>query len=450
MNVDPAHAAAPSFDFSALQAILQQQHQQQQQAQQQLIDSMLQHQQQQLAALHQQHQQAMQHQSMQQQAPAATGATDAARLLALSSLGQLRTFAGRADASGLAAREWLTHAEHYFAARELAVGASALQGDTHRVLAARNALTDDALRWLSALPQPPSTWQTFRDAFLQRFSSVPAVQVREAQLHRFVEAARRIRDRLTVEGMQRYTTLFLERAGEIPAERMTEATKRTLYAQGLPPRYAEVVLIEDAKATPPALHAVAQTVLAKATLKAHAASSAGSGPFAPNASSASAGPAYTPDAMDVDAIALCAAQFGIPRAEASAYFDGTEGWAPHDTATPAPMPRNPASVPPSAVAAPAALGAQQIEQLLAAFDARHADRGANGGKAPSHRRNVPEGVRAVIPDELARARKSAGVCVRCGVAKYEPGAYGHNASTCKAPANLTTRPAAPGKKNTDF
>ena len=193
----------------------QQQMQQQQLQQQQFFEALMAHQNQQLATILQQPQ-------------SLHGPPNAAQLLALSSLGQLRPFDSKVNTNGLAGREWLTHAEHHFAAREAAVGATAAQADGYRVHAARNALSDDALRWLNALPQPPVTWQSFREAFLQRFSSVPAVQVREAQLQRFVEGARRIRDKLNVEGMHRYTTLFLQYAGEIPAERMTEATKRAL------------------------------------------------------------------------------------------------------------------------------------------------------------------------------------------------------------------------------
>jgi hypothetical protein len=164
-----------------------------------------------------------------------------------------------------------------------------------------------------ALPSPSSTWQEFKAAFADRFSSVPAAQVREQQLRQFVTAAHRLRDKLNVEGLQRYTTLFLQRAGEIPSSRMTDATKRHLYSQGLPTRYAEMVLTEDAKAEPMALHEVAQHVLAKATMKTYAGASAGY----------QIGEASTTqrdgDAMDVDAVSLCAAHFGVTRDEAAAY-----------------------------------------------------------------------------------------------------------------------------------
>ena len=421
--------------FGLLQAILmqqQQQMQQQQLQQQQFMEAMMAHQQQQWAAVLQQ-----------QAASSAPPAT--AQLLALSSLGQLRSFNGRGDANGLAAREWLAHAEHYFGAREHAVGADAVQGDAYRVHAARNALTDDALRWLSALPQPPTTWAAFRDAFLQRFSSVAAVQVREAQLQRFVDAARRIRDKLSVEGIQRYTTLFLQYAGEVPAERMTEATKRTLYAQGLPARYAETVLIEDAKAQPPPLHEIAQAILSKATLKAYAATGSAAASYGGAASSSSA-PARSSDAMDtsLDAISLCATQFGVSRAEATAYLAESEGWAPHDTAS---SPTASSSPPPPATQThSSSTETQQMERLLAAFEARFADK---AGRPQSQRRQLPGPIRGDVPEALVTARKAAGLCVRCGVAKYGPGAHGHNARTCKAPVDKTTN-AVDGKKKADF
>ena len=421
--------------WQMLQAMMQQQaqaHAQQQLQQQQFMEAMMAHQQQQLTAV------------LQQQA--ASGAPPAtAQLLALSSLGQLRSFNGRVDANGLAAREWLTHAEHHFSAREHAVGVDLAQGDAYRVHAARNALTDDALRWLSALPQPPTTWTAFRDAFLQRFSSVPAVQVREAQLQRFVDAARRIRDKLSVEGIQRYTTLFLQHAGEIPAERMTEATKRTLYAQGLPARYAETVLIEDAKPQPPPLHEVAQAVLSKATLKAYAATGGAPASFA-GSSASSSSQARSPDAMDtsLDAIALCAAQFGVSRAEATAYLAESEGWAPHDTAG---SPTASSSPPPPAAQTPAlSTDMQQMERLLAAFAARLDDK---AGRPQSQRRHLPPPIRGEVPEALVAARKAAGLCVRCGVAKYGPGAHGHNARTCKAPVDKSTS-AVDGRKKADF
>ena len=404
----------------------------------QMMQMVLQHQQQQFFQALQQHQQSLLT-ALHQQSASSAPPLAAAQLLALTSLGQLRPFAGGADATGLAAREWLTHAEYYLAARESALGVSAADGTPFRIHAARAALTDDALRWLTALPQPPTDWAAFRTAFLQRFSSVPAAQVREAQLQRFVDSARRVREKLTVDGMQRYTTLFLQYASEIPAERMTDATKRSWYAQGLPPRYAEFVLLEDAKERPPPLHEVAQQVLAKATLKAHAAHSTS------GATASAAG--HRVDAMDLDAISLCATQFGISQGEAARYFEGQEGWVPHDTMPGDTNPDRRGGTTTATVAATQSED-QQLSRLLAAFEARYSNR-PPAGRRPSLRRNVPIGVRSDIPEALAAARKEAGLCVKCGVVKYEPGSKGHNSRTCQAPADKTTS-AAEGKKKANF
>lgn len=374
--------------------------------------------------------------AMQQQHAAAS-----AQLMALSSIGQLKSFDGRAESTGLAGREWLTHAEHHFAAREHAMGISAAQGDASRIHAARAALTDDALRWHSSLPDVdrPKTWADFRAAFLRRFSSVPAAQAREAQLQQFVDAARRIRDKMTADGLQRYTTMFLQRAAEIPAERMTDATKRGLYAQGLPPRYAEYVLTEDAKQQPPPLHTVAENVISRATLKTYASHGAGA---------SAASHASHSDAMQMDAISLCAVQFGVSREEAQRYVEPQEGWAVHETG-PSPAASPPARSPSSDTGTDA-----QLDRLLAAFESRYgkpasAASGAGAPRTQSQRRNVPDGVRSEVPEALATSRREAGLCIKCGVAKYEPGGRGHNSRTCKSAVDKTTS-AAEGKRKANF
>ncbi len=91
--------------------------------------------------------------------------------------------------------------------------------------------------------------------------------------------------------------------------------------------------------------------------------------------------------------------------------------------------------------------------MLAAFQRFHASTssGSSGsqGKSQSKRRNVPDGVRDEVPSALAEARKAAGLCIKCGVAKYEAGGKGHNSRTCQAPADKTTS-AAEGKKKAGF
>ena len=133
--------------------------------------------------------------------------------------------------------------------------------------------------------------------------------------------------------------------------------------------------------------------------------------------------------MEIDAISLCVAQFGISREEAARYVEPREGWQAHETASPAP----------GSGASP------DIAALLAALAPRY---GSNGQGASGSRRNIPAGVKEV-PASLVEARKAAGLCVKCGVRKYEPGSKGHNSRTCQAPADKTTS-ATDGKRAAGF
>jgi len=54
-----------------------------------------------------------------------------------------------------------------------------------------------------------------------------------------------------------------------------------------------------------------------------------------------------------------------------------------------------------------------------------------------------------IPQDLFDARKKAGLCCKCGVAKYEGGGRGHNAGTCKAAPDKTTS-VEEGRKKANF
>jgi hypothetical protein len=412
-------------------------------AQQQMLHQLQQQQQQQqpaptldinaLAMLLQQQQAAMQQQQLQA----------SAQLLSLQALGALHTFTGKGASTGLAAIEWLQQAERYFAAREAALGVNSAQADASRVVLAANALQDDALRWYNALPSQsrPTTWAAFREALQGRYSSVPAVRVRLEQLRSFVDAGRRLREKMTLEGLQGYTARFQQLAAEIPDSHLTAHGKLELLARGLAPRLAEVVLAEDARDAPAELHEVVKKVLAKAAFKEYAASQGGS---AAASSSSSAG-----SAMELDAISLCATQFGISRDEAARYVEPSEGWAPHETSGSSASP--PASSPFPAGGSPGPGDHhEQIERLLNAFAARFGG-ASNGqpGKGQSQRRNVPSGMRSDIPEALVKGRKEAGLCVKCGVAKYEPGGDGHNARTCKAAADKTTS-VAEGKKKANF
>jgi hypothetical protein len=372
-----------------------------------------------------------QQEAMQKQQLAAT-----TQLLTLQTLGPLPTFTGKGTATGLAALDWLQRVERYFGSREAALGQTEGEADAVRPALAAGALDDDALRWYNALPAAarPTTWAGFRKALLDRYSSVPAVRVRIEQLRNFVEAARRLRDKMTLEGLQSYTSRFQQLAGEIPQTHLTEHGKLELLARGLSARLAETVLQEDAKDNPLPLHEVAQKVLAKAAFKEYAGSQSAS-------AAASSGRG---DPMDLDAISLCAAQFGVSREEAQRYVEPREGWAPYDTDGAGPSDSAPSGA--AAANSSAAAGEPSLAQLLAALSRLGSSR---DGKAQSQRRHVPDSVKNAVPQELATARRDAGLCIKCGVVKYEGGGNGHNSRTCKANADKTTS-VAEGKKKAGF
>ena len=387
------------------------------------------------------------HMRLQQEAAAEQArkqqAAATAQQLVLRSLGELPTFSGKGGDTTLIAHEWLQRAERFFALREQALGIDATLGDEARLLNAAYALQEDARRWFDALPQPPSTWAGFRDAVKARFCSVPSERIRVDRLREFVDKAARLRDKLTVQGMQAFTARFAQLAGEVSGKFLTDHSKFELLARGLPQRYAEVVLKEDAKEPLPPLHEVINTVLARAAQKEQAASYG-------SASSSSAVSSAAP--MGLDAISLAVTTFGWTHEEAQRNLSDSEGWAPHDTGEGSKSPSSGSSSGPasSATSPPTSYSSEQVTQLLAAFAAQGARVGAGpAARERNSRRNAPNAVLKEIPRELSEARKKASLCIRCGVAKYEGGNKGHNTRTCQAPADKTTS-VAEGMKKAGF
>jgi hypothetical protein len=358
-------------------------------------------------------------------------AEQAVQTALLQSLGALPTFNGKGADTTLAASEWLQRAEKYFGAREQALRIDAAAGDSARVLGAANALQDDARRWLDALPQAPATWAEFKTAVKARYCSVPDERIRVEKLNVFVEGAARLRDKLNVQGMQAYTNKFAQLAGEVSADYLTLHGKVALLARGLPQRYAEVALKEDAKTPVPPLHEIINTVLSRAAQKEHAAHG--------SAASSSSGPS---PARNVDAITLAAATFGWSREEATRHLDeGAEGWAPYDTGASSPSAHAPSARSNDPTAPQLS---EAVAQIAALFQGKAPGDGFRGKQ--SQRRNAPPDVRVAIPEALRQARKEAGLCIKCGVVEYSGGAHGHNARTCKAPADTTTSVADGRKK----
>jgi hypothetical protein len=352
----------------------------------------------------------------------------------VATIGHLEPFTGRGSSS--AAQQWLKKVEYRFLVAESMLDvAGTPQAAGARFLATAEALTDDADRWFSALPIAPTTWADFRVVFLRRFVSVATTDAKITELQRLVHTAQRMRERLNVDGLRRYATQFMQLAGEIPTEVMSDYLKRKAFAEGLPQKHAEYALSRNRNDNPPELHTLVDDILARALDRAMSTAAMG------GHSSASG----TSDAMQLDAISLCAAQFGVSREEAARYVEPGEGWAVHDTDSHFPAPRPTPS--------PTSSSSDGMEErMLAMFQRLHsagAVSSGSQGKPQSTRRHVPSGVRDEVPEDLAKARRTAGLCIKCGIAKYEGGGKGHNSRTCQASADKTTS-AAEGKKKAGF
>ena len=439
---EPARGAAQrpagaSDEMSALRDMMRAM--QEQMAQQQLLHLQQQHQLQQQLLVQQQ-------QLLDARAAPAASTADAMLLLQkqisaqalLQASGPLPAFHPKATPGAgvvLYTQEWIAKAESWFSVRERATGVSGDDADEARVIFAVNALEGEARRWYETVPRAdkPKTWAAFAKALRDRYCAVPDGRVRVDQLRQFVVASAKVRNNLTLSGLQGMLNRFQELASQIPSSYLTLHGKLAELARALPAKYAETVLKEDAKEPPTELHAVAAMVLARAAVKEHSA-----------ALSDSAASSSVNAIGAADSIELAMNSFGIDRETAASWFQEQEGWAPHDTDGSRAAP---------AAAAPATNGRTQeaalLERMLAAFSAgqRSAPRGDFQGGAG--RRGVPGDVAKLVPADLAEARKAAGLCIKCGVAKYEPGGKGHNSRTCKAAVDLKTS-AADGRKKANF
>lgn len=369
-------------------------------------------------------------------------AQQAVQLNELQQIGSIPTYNGKGVDTTLSATEWLHSIEEHFTARERALKITAAAGDSARVTGAAKALEDDARRWYNSLQSKPSTWAEFIAAVKARFCSVPDARIRVKKLRDYVEKMTRIKEKMTVQGMQVYTAQFQQLAGEVTDEYLTLHGKLELLAQGLPSRSAEVVLKEDSKSPTPPLSEVINSVLARATQKEQAASYGASGA---SSSVASAAP------LHLDAISLAATMFGVSRDEARRYVDDSnaEGWAAYDTDS-SPSHIHAGQSHSNARGNAPTLSNEQMIQLAAMFSNNRSFKDLSSKKAsaaagPASNRNVPSGVRDDIPEELRKARMDAGLCIKCGVHAYEPGGRGHNSRTCKSVADKTTN-VSDGKK----
>jgi hypothetical protein len=353
-------------------------------------------------------------------APAAAPALDANAIAtaigravaAASTLQPLPLFDGAGNASGIAAYSWLQQVELAFEARTRAIGVSV--GDAECVSSAGSALRAGAQAWYSSLATRPTTWVAFKESLLSRFQPASSRRLIESRLEALVENISKTRDRLNTQGLEKYTQQFQLLANQIPADMMIERAKVLLYAKGLPLRLREFALGEEDKAygtaSPLQLNAIVDKILKRSATRDTALGGTAS--------------SNSHDAMDVSAVELCSQAFEISAAEAADYLEGGEGWAAHDTSSSAPQGRHSTST-------------SSLEQQVNALQLQLAAMG---------RRSVAPPVRNDVPKELAEARKAAGLCIRCGVTKYEAGGKGHNSRTCKLPMDKSTSAAAGAKR----
>jgi len=359
------------------------------------------------------------------------------QLMLLQSLPDLSLFSGKGADTTLAANEWLHRAEDYFALKENALGVTAEQGDAARVLVATNALSDDARRWFHALPAAtrPTTWAAFQEAMKSRFCSVPDERIRVEKLEQFVNSAAPAREKLNIQGLQAFTARFLQLAGEIPDEYTTQHTKLALLARALPKRSVAHAFAEGAKKPMPKLHEIVNTILSKAANNEYSLAYGGA-----SAASATAAP------LNLDAVSAIQQAFGWTREEASRHLEDSEGWAPHETGD-----QGAADAKGQNSRGTTARTNTEHQELLKAISALTAKVGAGpaAGERKKSRRDAPPEALKGIPEELCEARRAAGLCMKCGVAKYEGGSRGHNSRTCKAAPDKSTSAAA-GKAKADF
>jgi hypothetical protein len=346
-----------------------------------------------------------------------------------------RPFAGKGAAAGMPAADWIADAEYVFRTNEQLLGTTDTPSATaSRLALAAAALTDEARVWyrgLSERKQEPRSWEGFKKAFKGRFDSVSSSWLIKAELEKLVEQHQG-KENMSMEKLSSYCSRFEEMANRLSDEFFPRHAKLDLLAKGLPLRARRTVMdptVQEDYTQAKSVSEVVATVLKKASTDLYARDGA-KGLTA--GSSAFPGPSSSGVAdMDLGALAMAMKNFGVSRSLAAQYIQEQEGWAPHDTSD-----SSSSSPPPSqAVALTAMLQNMEPEKaaslLLNAFGT-HRNRTA-----------VAQGLRKLVPAELAEARKKAGLCIRCGVVAYVPG--GHTARSCKTTVDTTTS-AAEGKK----
>ena len=334
----------------------------------------------------------------------------------------LTPFTGDGDSAGLKALAWVQAAELAFKSHTLATGYALT--DAQKQAHALRALGGNAQTWYVSLTAEPQGWPAFREAFLRRWQMAASGEVLERRLVALSRSVAALRRPLSNDGLHRFAAQFLQLANQIPSGDLTDHSKATLFIEALPSALQDYAISRkqdyrrnaaDGSHIP--LHQLVDLVLQRSTNRSLASaightSAAGHAP--------TGGPT-SPDAMDLSALA---AQLGVPAAEAAGFLEGLPEWdTDADTIASPAAAAGPAS-------APAPGGPSLAQQLNALTQQLNA--------LTQNRRNVPGGALKSIPNDLIQARKKAGLCARCGIAKYEPAPHGHNARSCKARPDAQT------------
>lgn len=349
-----------------------------------------------------------------------------AAALALTQPIELPTFTAAGTAAGIAAHSWLQRVDLKFAERAVVAGLPSLP-DGHRIAAASSALAGGASSWYTSLTTHPTTWAEFKAALLHRFQPASALKVYESQLNHLVSQISKIREKLNTHGLEQYTQRFQTLANHIPSDKMLDRTKILKYAEGLPLRLREFICSEEEKVNLACKPFELNTIIDKVLIRSATREVAG-GLASASSSSAPSSSSSSSDAMDISATESCRRNFNISAEEAASYIEPAEGWAEHETSS---FTSPGATTTHSSSTAEARL-IQQVNSLQAQL-------------AAMSRRTVSPPVKREVPEQLAADRRDAGLCVRCGVVKYEAGGKGHNSRTCTKPVDVTTSAVA-GKK----
>jgi hypothetical protein len=273
-----------------------------------------------------------------------------------------------------------------------------------RISMAAAALTEEARQWhlsLTAQERAPQSWAEFKAAFQDRFNKINTDWGRQQALEQWVN--REGRDKMSLKHLGEFCQKFVERAAQLSDAFLPRHQKILLLAKGLPRGLRKWVLDQKTQENweqSKSVDEVVQYVLQKAGSEFFIRDGiyGARGPST-GASSSSA----REDDMDISASVM-------QHAGQALSWDSDEEEERYSSRSKAPA---------AAVLSLSAIAAQLDEIRQLAAMGSHSNRTA-----------VAKSFAKQIPEPLAKARKAADLCIRCGAQWWVRG-KGHNARTCK-------------------